>query len=316
MTGSGGGGGSGANGVVSLSGAALEVGCPTTFGPRVAHFGPPGGPNVFVTLDPDEVAAPPGGVPAVRLRGGHRLWTAPETPATYVPDDEAVELDRGERWVSVCQPAVSNRPLERTISVTVDESEPVARVVHILTNRGREPVALAPWAITQMPPAGVAVAPQSTAAHDELGLQANRTVVLWPYTQIDDPRLWLSDGAVTLRGGPRPGVQSQTPADHACKVGVRGDAGWVAHVHTGTVFVTRHERVDGSYPDFGAAVQVYTDHRFVEVETLGPLVDLEPDATVEHVETWELRHTDLDPVDSEELTALLGELDQPLPHQL
>ncbi len=40
------------------------------------------------------------------------------------------------------------------------------------------------------------------------------------------------------------------------------------------------------YPDFGCSVEVFTDADMLELETLGPLVRLEPGMTVEHVEQW------------------------------
>lgn len=298
--------------LATVAGTAVRVACATTFGPRVVHLSFIDGDNEFAVLDPHETASPPSGAPAVSLRGGHRLWTAPETPASYVPDDEAVEMKQGDRWISVCQPADSGRPLERTITVTVDAEAPVVHVQHSLCNHGRDPLRLAPWGITQLPPGGVGILPQPPGPRDDLGLQANRGIVLWPYTRMTDPRVWVADGAITLRGGPHPGVHSATAADHACKIGLAGDVPWAGYVRGGTAFVTRFAQPPGDYVDLGAGAQLYTDHRFCEVEALGPLVELAPEETVEHSETWELHRTQLDPMDDEQLTALLGELDRPL----
>ena len=41
-------------------------------------------------------------------------------------------------------------------------------------------------------------------------------------------------------------------------------------------------------PTWVASLETYTDGEMLEVETLGPLVKLEPQATVEHVEDWYL----------------------------
>ena len=43
-----------------------------------------------------------------------------------------------------------------------------------------------------------------------------------------------------------------------------------------------------TYADLAAAAQVYTGATFTEIETLGPLVDLEPGGSVEHRERWEV----------------------------
>ena len=40
------------------------------------------------------------------------------------------------------------------------------------------------------------------------------------------------------------------------------------------------------YPDFGCNFEVFTNPEFIELETLGPLVELHPRETVEHREEW------------------------------
>jgi hypothetical protein len=40
------------------------------------------------------------------------------------------------------------------------------------------------------------------------------------------------------------------------------------------------------YPDFGCNFEVFSNSDFLELETLGPLVELQPRETVEHVENW------------------------------
>ena len=42
------------------------------------------------------------------------------------------------------------------------------------------------------------------------------------------------------------------------------------------------------YADFGASYETFTNGDFLELETLGPLEELAPGATVEHVERWSL----------------------------
>ena len=41
-----------------------------------------------------------------------------------------------------------------------------------------------------------------------------------------------------------------------------------------------------NYSDFGCSVESYTNQSMLEVETLGPLTNLQPGAFVEHVEHW------------------------------
>jgi acyl dehydratase len=54
--------------------------------------------------------------------------------------------------------------------------------------------------------------------------------------------------------------------------------------------------VDGArYPDFNSSLEVFSNSRMLELETLAPLAVLQPGATVEHDERWELhRHIQLE----------------------
>jgi hypothetical protein len=40
------------------------------------------------------------------------------------------------------------------------------------------------------------------------------------------------------------------------------------------------------YPDFGCNFEIYADMHSLELETLGPLRNLEPGETAEHIEHW------------------------------
>jgi hypothetical protein len=42
------------------------------------------------------------------------------------------------------------------------------------------------------------------------------------------------------------------------------------------------------YPDLGSSVEVFTNREMLELETLGPLVEIEPKGSIEHVENWHL----------------------------
>ncbi|MFP4324227.1 MAG: hypothetical protein ACLFTK_17360, partial [Anaerolineales bacterium] len=72
-------------------------------------------------------------------------------------------------------------------------------------------------------------------------------------------------------------------------VGADTPDGWVAYAHPGGLFVKTFEHQPGAtYPDFGVNVEIFTNPRMLEVESLGPLVTLAPGAAVEHVETWHI----------------------------
>ena len=61
----------------------------------------------------------------------------------------------------------------------------------------------------------------------------------------------------------------------------------LAHLLGSELFVKRSQADSGAhYPDFHCSCEIFTNGDFLELETLGPLVDLEPGATAEHMEGW------------------------------
>jgi hypothetical protein len=78
-------------------------------------------------------------------------------------------------------------------------------------------------------------------------------------------------------------------ADTAFKIGMPNESGWAAYANHGHLFVIQHDHEDGyEYPDGNCSYETYTNHRFLEMETLGPVCLLAPEETVEHIETWSL----------------------------
>ena len=73
------------------------------------------------------------------------------------------------------------------------------------------------------------------------------------------------------------------------KFGAMGLEGKAAYARNGHLFVKTFPHIaEADYRDLNCAVEVFTNEQFLEVETLGPLVNLIPGETVEHVEQWYL----------------------------
>lgn len=254
-----------------------EIEVATDFGPRVSHLSLRGSDNILADL-PDAIISV-GDSANFRLRGGHRLWVAPEIPEiTYQPDDEPCVVTSSARTVRATQPATADSPIERTIEVTAAVAG--IEVVHELTNRGNEPLAVAAWAITQLAPGGTAVLPLESAKADVHGFRPNRHLVAWPYTDLSVID-FINDMAI-VRG----------PCRQPFKMGTPLTAGWIAYITDGVAFVKRTSHTPGgSYVDRGASGQVYCNDQFVELETLGQLVDLHPGQSTTHTEWWEITET-------------------------
>ncbi len=217
------------------------------------------------------------------IRGGHRLWHSPEAfPRSYLPDNDGLIVEEIADGVRLVQPIEPASGIRKSIEIRLASGQASATLTHELKNEGVWPIELAPWAITQLRLGGVAILPQQEGPLDAAGLLANRQIVLWPYTRWSDPRLQPGDDLVLIRA-------QSTRSVPPCKIGYLNRHGWSAYLIGGTLFVKRFEAsVDRPHPDFGCNAEVYCCDQFIEVESIGPLVTLEPGASTRHIETWEL----------------------------
>jgi hypothetical protein len=215
------------------------------------------------------------------MYGGHRLWHAPEAMSrSCVPDNDGVHIEATPDGVRLSHPAELATGISKRVEVRLHADRPAVTMRHSLTNEGVWTVECAPWAITQLPLGGVAIVPQQAGPLDADGVQPNRHLALWPYARWRDPRLHLDDGVILVE------AQPLTPP---FKIGCFNRDGWIAYLRGGLLFVKRFEpQPDRSYPDFNSNAEVYSNNRFIELETLAPLQRLEPGQTAAHVETWEV----------------------------
>ena len=259
-----------------ISNGKLELVATTDVGPRIIRLAVPDGPNEFKEFD--EMIGKTGGS-EWRIYGGHRFWHAPEVrPRTYAPDNERVDAKIEGDTLRLTQPVETSTGIQKEVEIRLSPDAPRARVTHRLTNRGSWPVELAPWALSVMAPGGAAFLPHPAKPADADRLLPNRTLALWPYSDMADPRhVWGKEFFV---------VKSRD-AQGPTKIGVSASDGWAAYSHNGRLFVKRFHYMPGErYPDLGSAVEIYTATGMLELETLGPLRTLQPGGTVEHVEEW------------------------------
>lgn len=274
---------------IRLANDRIEVIATTDVGPRIIHLGVPGGENIFGVMA-DEAGLTGGD--EWRLYGGHRLWHAPEAkPRTYYPDNGPVTAELDGEMLRLVPPLETATGIQKEIDLTLVGDEPQLEVRHLLENRGPWPVELAPWALSVMNVGGVAILPQSEWATPD-NLLPNRLLALWPYSDPRDPRVTWGRRSILLRQDPT----HQPPF----KVGLNATEGWAAYYRQGQLFVKCFDyEPEVAYPDFGCSLEAYTCDRFLELETVAPLVLLDPGEAVEHVEYWFL-YDEVEPVTSEE----------------
>lgn len=263
----------------SLENPHLRVEYLAKAGPRIVRLFAAGSDQNLLAEAPDIAIETPHG--DFHLVGGHRLWHAPESfPRTYLPDDQGLQAEKLADGVKLVQPTEPQTGIQKSIELRLCADRPRLTLTHTLVNRGLWPVELAPWAITQMALGGLALFPQPQGALDEAGLLPNRQLVLWPYTSWGDGRLQPGDDFVFID------AQARVPA---LKIGYFNPHGWLGYLNHGALFVKRFAPQPGRpHPDFGCNTECYCNHRFIELETVGPLTPLHPGETVTHVEAWEI----------------------------
>ena len=253
-----------------------------TTSPRIVRFIPAGSSNLFADLGNESVTTPHG---EFYFRGGHRFWHSPEAmPRTYIPDNDGATLSEIPGGVRIDQPAEAWTHIAKSMEISLNPDQPQIIIRHEMRNDGAWPVELAPWAISMLRQGGVGIYPQPQGNVDSAGLLANRQLSIWPYTQLQDPRLILRDDCILVRAKP-----SLPPM----KIGYFNPHGWQAYWIDNILFVKRFEAIpNATYPDGGCNTETYCNNKFIELESIGQLVKLAPGATIVHTETWEL-YTDL-----------------------
>ncbi len=266
----------------------IEVRVVADVGPRVVELRRAGGANLFHLR-----SAELGGrnEPRWRFRGGWRLWIAPERrPETYALDNApCTVLASAPGMVRIGGPPQPEASIRKTIGLMLDAVHPRVEVVSEITNVGDAPVRYAVWTLAVLRPGGRAFVPLETGPVD--ALDSTRSLILWSYTRMADPRYRVGDGLVeidsgaVLRGPARRELAPGRTSDES-KIGVDTTAGWAAYALDGTVFVSR-ARVDaGARADAGATIEIYSSREFIELEHLGVLQTLAPGETAALAEEW------------------------------
>ncbi|MHB0913452.1 MAG: hypothetical protein ACYC2Y_08400 [Armatimonadota bacterium] len=261
-----------------LTNGSIEVVVTTDAGPRVLAYNLVGAENIL-GLHLENAARTEFG--EWRILGGHRLWHAPEAkPRSYVPDSSHITFELSDSGILLTQPVEEPTGIQKEMGVTLGSGSRVT-LTHKLTNRGIWPVELAPWALTVVNGGGTTIFPNEPyKSHSEELLPA-RSLTVWHYTDLSDSRWRLGSRYTRL--------STDEKLAHPQKIGVMNKQGWAAYLREGDLFVKRFPFIEGArYADSGCNFETFTAGNFMEVESLGPLVTLQPGESTTHVEEWSL----------------------------
>src|SRR5215813_14779096 len=119
-------------------------------GPRIIRFAFVGGQNLFKEFA-DQLGK--SGEEKFQLRGGNRVWKAPEDPvATWAPDNVAVEILVTGNGLIARAPVEPLTHLRKEIEIRMAERGTDVTVVHRVANDSLFPLEYSAWALTMMAP--------------------------------------------------------------------------------------------------------------------------------------------------------------------
>jgi hypothetical protein len=248
-------------------------------GPRIIRLGFDGGRNFFHEVRDDLGGS---GEPDFRLRGGHRVWAAPENLLTsWAPDNSAVEVAIRAGVLEATAPVEPATRLQKQLVIRMAAGAARVEVVHRIRNANPWAVEVSAWAMSVMAPGGVAITGFPPRGEHPQALQPTNPLVMWAYTDFSDPRWAFCKKYLLLRQDP------ERPAP--LKVGLFNPRTWAAYMLGSDLFL-KQAQADPlqPYPDFGSSLEMFTNGDMLELETLGPLVKLAPNAWTEHTEHWSL----------------------------
>lgn len=284
---------------IRMSNGTVELIATTDVGPRVIRFGFVGQDNEFFE-DKEQMGKT--NADEWLAFGGHRLWLAPEAkPRSYFPDSQPVKAVQQGHTLRLIQPveraegaqAGLSNGFQKEIEITLAPQGSHVILVHKLTNHNLWDVEVAPWTLTVMGAKGKAILPQEPySPHPDIPDTPGqvidkrfylpvRTLVLWSYTNLQDPRWVFTSKYLILKQDPE--------AKRPLKIGMSNRQNWGAYLRGGHLFVKKVVYQEGAtYPDHGCNFETFTNPEMLELESLGPLTKVPPGSSVTHREDWHL----------------------------
>jgi hypothetical protein len=221
-----------------------------------------------------------------RLYGGHRFTTAPESPASYVPDNAPCRATEENGSLLIVSPEAPDG-LDRALRIAGANNGRGFELTHVLGNTNCQVWTGALWAITGLAAAGRVVVPWGC------GNQRWRTQMVRYLVHAEIPYA----NATSRQWRPAADHFVIEPAAERGKIGLYSDRGWMALLRPDGTFVKRCPAVapENQCPDGGCNTEVYVGADYLELETLGPLTTLAPGQELRHIEHWHLLRERFEP---------------------
>lgn len=258
------------------------------FGPRVLSFSSEEAENIFLEDDKLKffITSPETeeiyGKNIFYLRGGHRMWVAPESWHTYYPDNDEIKYEIYDNVVIFRQPPQDHNTVEQVLEIKFRGKNSVS-VKQIIKNIASVSKLMAPWSISVFEGPGLEIIPMP---EKDNGFIPQRHISFWSFgAKITDERLYIGDRFSALR--------FRKDRFKPLKIGFRVPDGFTLYMTRKSVFVKYFVFDDKiAYPDNNVNYETYTNGKILEMETVGEIKTLSPNETISHEETWSIYHND------------------------
>ena len=252
----------------------IELGIPLNFGLRIGHFSFIGENNVFYEQPNDDtIYATKEGW---RIRGGHRLWLAPERDQDYYPDNAPITYQFDGETIVLTQQEDPWLKVIKQFSIQLDGN--TVKITHKVTNTAMTAINCALWAISVVAPGGTEII---QFQNRDNGMDPWHRISMWDYTNLGDPRVTYTRDQIR--------ICQQPLIEDRYKIGVCHPYGPIRYENNNTVFLKHFQIFPGEvYPDGNVSYETFCSQYMMELESLSPLHQILPGETAEHTEIWEL----------------------------
>ncbi len=257
----------------------LRIGIPLEYGLRIGYLSYNGSENLFFEQPQSmTVLTTPDGW---RVRGGHRLWIAPESKENvYYPDNEPITYEVLGDKIIISQKNDPWIKLEKTMEISF-LADDTLEINHKVKNTSAEVRTFSVWPVTSLDAGGTEFIPLPLVDGGSAPVHRFST---WWYTSLGDKRVTYKRDSIILK---------HETAELPYKIGIGHPAGPVTYTNKGIIFEKSFEVCpDKDYPDGNVSYETYLCNYMVEVESLSPLYTVEAGKTAEHKEIWKLRKED------------------------
>ncbi len=258
----------------------LTLGIPLCFGIRISYVSYDESENLFFEQPTSmtDLTTDKGW----RVRGGHRLWVAPEGEQTYYPDNEKISYELTENGVILHQKNDPWISMEKTVEISF-VSENSLKVIHTIKNTSDKECRCALWAVTSVDAGGIEYIPLTVSEGSSAPVCRFST---WFHTSLGDKRVNYRRESITI---------NHSPTSERYKIGIGHPAGPVTYTNKGVVFEKSYEVISNvSYPDGDVSYETFLCDHMVEIESLSPLYNIQPQETATHIEMWKFLKSETD----------------------